>query len=62
MLREALKLNRVCYAGPIAIELFQGAKTRKEVEVIEQLLESIHYVEITRSHYHHTGKISHKAT
>lgn len=61
MLREALKLNQVCYAGPIAVELYQGAKTSKEVEVIDQLLESIHYVEITRSHYHHAGQISHKA-
>ena len=48
MLREALELNQVCYIGPIAVELFQEAKTRKEVEVINQLLENIHYVEITR--------------
>ena len=61
MLREALKLNQVCYAGPIAVELFQGAKTSKEVQVIDELLESIHYVEVTRSHYHRAGKISHKA-
>ena len=61
MLREALELNQVCYAGPIAVELFQGAKTRKEVEIIDQLLESIHYVEITRLHYHRAGEVSHKA-
>ncbi len=61
MVREALNLNQACYAGPIAIELFQGAKTSKEVEIINQLLESIHYVEITLSHYHHAGEISHKA-
>jgi len=61
MLREALKLNQVCYAGPIAVELFQGAKTSKEVQVIDELLESIPYVEVTRSHYHRAGEISHKA-
>ncbi len=60
MVREALNLNQACYAGPIAVELFQGAKTSKEAEIIDQLLESIHYVEITRSHYHHAGEISHK--
>ncbi|MGB9592119.1 MAG: type II toxin-antitoxin system VapC family toxin [Candidatus Kryptoniota bacterium] len=61
ILKEALNLNQVFYAGPIAVELFQGAKTNKELEVISELLETIHYVEITRSHYHHAGEISHKA-
>lgn len=61
MVGEYLKLNQACYTGPIAIELFQGAKTGKEVEVIDQLLETIHHVEITRSHYHHAGQIGHKA-
>jgi len=61
MLREALKLDQVCYAGPIAVELFQGAKTNKEMDVLHQLLETIHYIEITRLHYHHAGQISHKA-
>jgi tRNA(fMet)-specific endonuclease VapC len=61
ILREYLKLNQTYYTGPIAVELYQGAKTSKEVEVIDQLLETIHYVEITRSHYHHAGQISHKA-
>ena len=61
ILREYLKLNQTCYTGPIAVELYQGAKTSKEVEVIDQLLQTIHYVDITRSHYHHAGQISHKA-
>jgi len=60
-LREYLKLNQTYYTGPIAVELYQGAKTSKEVEVIRQLLQTIHYVEITRSHYHHAGQISHQA-
>ena len=60
-LREYLKLNQVCYTGPIAVELYQGAKTNKGLEVIHQLLQTIHYVEITRVHYQHAGEISHKA-
>jgi len=60
-LRESLKLDRACYAGPIAVELFQGAKTNKEIQVIDHLLETIHYIEITRTHYHHAGLISQKA-
>jgi len=59
--REYLKLNQACYTGPIAVELYQGARSSKEVEVIDQLLETIHYVEITRLHYHHAGQIGRKA-
>jgi predicted nucleic acid-binding protein len=60
-LRDYLELNQACYTGPVAVELYQGAQTNKEVEVIDQLLQTIHYVEITRSHYHHAGRISHTA-
>jgi tRNA(fMet)-specific endonuclease VapC len=60
-LKEYVRLNQVCYTGPIAVELYQGARTTKEVEVIDQLFQTIHYVELTRSHYHHAGQISHKA-
>lgn len=60
-LREYLKLNQACYTGPIAVELYQGAKTYKEIQIIDQLLQSITYVEITRMHYHHAGKINQKA-
>ncbi len=60
-LREYLKLNQVCYAGPIAVELYQGAKSGKEMKVLNQLFETILYVEIKRSHYHHAGLISQKA-
>jgi predicted nucleic acid-binding protein len=60
-LREYLKLNQACYAGPIAVELYQGVKTYKEIQIIDQLLQSITYVEITQTHYHHAGIISQKA-
>jgi tRNA(fMet)-specific endonuclease VapC len=60
-LKEHLELNQVYYAGPIAVELYQGAKTNREVEVIDRLLQNIHYAEITRAHYHHAGQISHQA-
>jgi len=60
-LRDYLELDQVYYTGPIAVELYQGAKTKKETDVIDQLLQDIHYVEITRTHYHHAGHISHEA-
>jgi predicted nucleic acid-binding protein len=60
-LRQYLELNQIVYVGPIAIELYQGAKTPKEIDVIDQLLQTIHYVEITRMHYHHAGQMSHAA-
>jgi len=60
-LREYLKLNQVCYTGPIAVELYRGAKTYKEIQIIDQLLQTITYTEITRTHYHRAGLISQKA-
>jgi tRNA(fMet)-specific endonuclease VapC len=59
--REYLKLNRVCYAGPILVELYQGAKTQREIEILDQLFDTISYIDITRDHYHHAGTISQKA-
>ncbi len=56
-LRGYLKFNQAYYTGPIAVELYQGAKTYKEIQIIDQLLQSITEVEITRVHYHHTGII-----
>ncbi len=60
-LREYLKLNQVCYTGPIAVELYQGAKTYREIQIIDQLLQTITYTEITRTHYHRAGLTSQKA-
>jgi len=59
--REYLKLNQVCYAGPILVELYQGAKTQREIEILDQLFDTISYIDITRDHYHHAGMVSQKA-
>jgi predicted nucleic acid-binding protein len=59
--REYLKLNQVCYAGPIVVELYQGAKTQREIEILDQLFDTISYIDITRDHYHHAGMISQEA-
>jgi len=59
--REYLKLNQVCYAGPILVELYQGAKTQREIEIIDQLFDTTVYIDITREHYHHAGTISQRA-
>jgi hypothetical protein len=58
--KEYLKLNQACYAGPIAVELYQGAKTQKEIQIIDELFDTITYMEITRTHYHHAGLVSQK--
>jgi len=60
-IREWLKLNQVFYTGPIIVELYQGAKTTKEIHIIKQLFETINYVDITSAHYHHAGLTSQKA-
>jgi len=60
-LREYLKLNQVCYTGPIMVELYQGAKTQHEIEILKQLFDTITYVDITKEHFHHAGLISQKA-
>jgi predicted nucleic acid-binding protein len=60
-LRDYLKLNQVCYTGPIFVELYQGAKTDREIEVLDQLFDTINYVDITRNHYHHAGLVSRTA-
>jgi predicted nucleic acid-binding protein len=59
--REYLKLNQVCYTGPILVELYQGAKTQREIEILDRLFDTIHYVDITREHYYHAGIVSQKA-
>ena len=59
--REYLKLNQVYYTGPILVELYQGAKTQREIEILDQLFDTIHYIDITREHYHHAGMVSQKA-
>ena len=35
---------------------------RKEIDIIDQLLQTIPYVEITRNHYHRAGLMSQQAT
>jgi len=59
--REYLKLNQVYYAGPILVELYQGAKTQREMEILDQVFDTISYIDITRDHYRHAGMISQKA-
>ncbi len=60
-LRRYLELDQVCCAGPVIIELYKGARTSREIDAINDLLETIHYVEITRMHYQHAGQISYEA-
>lgn len=59
--REYLKLDTACYTGPIVIELLQGSKTPREIQIIEELFNAMTYIDINRQHYHHAGLISQKA-
>lgn len=59
--KEYLKLDQACYTGPIAVELYQGARSQKEIKVLDQLFQAITYVEVAREHYHRAGLISQKA-
>ncbi len=59
--KEYLRLNQACYTGPIMIELYQGAKTHKELQILDQLFQSIPYIEITHTHYYRAGLISQRA-
>ncbi len=61
MVKEYLKHGQACWTGPVVVELYQGAKTQKEIQVLEDLLGTITYIEITREHYHKAGLISQKA-
>lgn len=59
--REYLRRNVACYTGPIVVELLQGAKTVKEIKVIEELFNAMTYVEINRPHYVQAGFVCQKA-
>ena len=60
-LKNYMKLNQVYYTGPIAVEMYQGAKTQKELQVLDELFQTIAYIETTRTHYHRAGLIGQKA-
>ncbi|MGB9628931.1 MAG: type II toxin-antitoxin system VapC family toxin [Thermodesulfobacteriota bacterium] len=54
----ALEDDRAAIAGPILIELIQGARTDKEKEYIKKYLKGIHWLSVTDGHWHKAGEIA----
>jgi predicted nucleic acid-binding protein len=43
------------------LELYEGAKNQHEIEILNQLFDTISYVDIARKYYHHAGIFSQRA-
>jgi predicted nucleic acid-binding protein len=50
--------NRVAIAGPIAVELIQGARTEKEKYFLESRIAGLHWLTITDDHWHEAADLS----
>ncbi len=50
--------NRVAIAGPIMVELIQGARTDKEKDDIKSKIKGLHWLGITDEHWHKTADLS----
>ncbi len=50
--------NRVAIAGPIMVELIQGARTDKEKDDIKSKTNGLHWLGITDEHWHKTADLS----
>ncbi len=50
--------NRVAIAGPIMVELIQGARTDKEKDDIKSKTKGLHWLGITNEHWHKTADLS----
>jgi hypothetical protein len=50
--------NRVAIAGPIMVELIQGARTDKEKKDIKNYIKGLHWLQITDEHWQKTAALS----
>lgn len=50
--------NSVAIAGPIIIELIQGARTENEKEIIKSKIKGLHWLKITDEYWHKTAELS----
>ncbi|MBI5181799.1 MAG: PIN domain-containing protein [Nitrospirae bacterium] len=50
--------NSVAIAGPIIVELIQGARTENEKEIIKSKIKGLHWLGITDEHWHKTAELS----
>ena len=61
-IKEAISIllddNRVAIAGPILVELKQGAKADKERDSLNEVIRGLHWLTITDDHWHETADLS----
>lgn len=50
--------NRAAVAGPIVVELIQGARTEKERDLLKNRLEGLHWLTVTDIHWHEAADLS----
>jgi predicted nucleic acid-binding protein len=50
--------NSVAIAGPIIVELIQGARTEKEKEIIKSKFKGLHWLKIIDEHWRKTAELS----
>ncbi len=50
--------NSVAIAGPIIVELIQGARTENEKEIIKSKIKGLYWLKITDEHWHKTAEFS----
>jgi predicted nucleic acid-binding protein len=53
-----LDKNRVAIAGPILVELIQGARTDKEKKNIRNRIKGLHWLQITDEDWHNAADLS----
>lgn len=50
--------NMVAIAGPILVELIQGARTEKEKDDLKGKIRGLHWLQITNDHWHRSADLS----
>jgi predicted nucleic acid-binding protein len=61
-LTQLLKSGEPVYTGIIATELFRGAKSKKETDVLEELLTSIECIMTRETYFLEAGQLGHTLT
>jgi len=57
-LSSFLDEDRVAVAGPVLIELIQGARTAEEREMIKALLRGVHWLSVSDAHWHKAAEMA----
>ena len=50
--------NRAAIAGPVLVELIQGARTEKEKEEIQDCAKGLHWLDVTDDHWHKAAELA----